>query len=160
PMTFLVLAPRAGALESSLGFMLELFADRFAVRARYLQPKEGEPIDESGLTAALNEACRAGMPAVVMGTSFGFVHALDALRGARFALPPGSRAMHTGGFKGRSREVAPDELRAAIAGAFGLEIGSVVGEYGMTELSSQLYEGTLRALRGLPVASDAHGVFF
>ena len=37
-----------------------------------------------------------------MGTSFAFVHALDLLAGARFALPPGSRAMHTGGFKGRS----------------------------------------------------------
>jgi hypothetical protein len=159
-MTAVILGPRAGAAgESSLGFMLELFADRFATAAHYVQPKEGMPIDEKALSTALGDACRAGAPAVVMGTSFAFVHALDALRGAGFALPPGSRAMHTGGFKGRSREVAPADLRAAIVAAFGLDAGSVVGEYGMTELSSQLYEGTLRALRGLPVASAEHGVF-
>jgi hypothetical protein len=67
--------------------------------------------------------------------------------------------MHTGGFKGRSREVHSDELRSAIARAFGLAEAFVVGEYGMTELSSQLYEGTLRSALGLPVASSRHGVF-
>jgi hypothetical protein len=159
-MTAAILGPRPGAPgESSLGFMLDLFASRFAIAAHYLQPKEGEPIDGARLAAALGDACGAGEPVAVMGTSFAFVHALDALAGARFALPPGSRAMHTGGFKGRSREVAPAELRAAIAATFGLETGAVVGEYGMTELSSQLYEGTLRALRGLAVATDVHGVF-
>jgi Acyl-protein synthetase, LuxE len=159
-MTALVLAPRtSAATESSLGFMIDLFADRFAARTHHLQPTEKEPIEKASLVAAAGAACAAGAPAVVMGTSFAFVHALDALAGTRFALPPGSRAMHTGGFKGRSREVAPDLLRAEIAGAFGIESGAVVGEYGMTELSSQLYEGTLRALRGLPVARAEHGVF-
>jgi hypothetical protein len=51
--------------------------------------------------------------------------------------------MLTGGFKGRSREVPAAELRAAIAGAFAIPDAAVVGEYGMTELSSQLYEATL-----------------
>jgi hypothetical protein len=157
-MTALIVGPRAVG-DSSLGFMLDLFADRLASRTRHLQPKEGEPIERAALVAALDEACAAGAPAVVMGTSFAFVHALDALGGARFMLPPGSRAMHTGGFKGRSREVAPEVLRAEIASAFGLETGAVVGEYGMTELSSQLYEGTLRALRGLPTPRAAHGTF-
>src|SRR5439155_3604069 len=73
--------------------------------------------------------------------------------------PPGSRAMHTGGYKGGSREVAPAALRGDIANAFGLETSAVVGEYGMTELSSQLYEGTLRAARGLPTPSSKHGSF-
>jgi hypothetical protein len=67
--------------------------------------------------------------------------------------------MHTGGFKGRSREVPSDELRAAIASAFGIAAEAVVGEYGMTELSSQLYEGTLRATAGLPAPAARHGVF-
>src|SRR5262249_26293027 len=74
-------------------------------------------------------------------------------------LPEGSRAMHTGGFKGRSREVAPHELRAAMASTFGIATQCVVGEYGMTELSSQLYEGTLRASAGLPTPATRHGVF-
>ena len=67
--------------------------------------------------------------------------------------------MHTGGFKGRSREVAPGELRRAISEAFGLPDGAIVGEYGMTELSSQLYEGCLRKHLGFEAPSIAHGVF-
>ncbi len=50
--------------------------------------------------------------------------------------------MQTGGFKGRSREVDAVELRVAIAKALGVDERRVVGEYGMTELSSQFYEAT------------------
>jgi hypothetical protein len=67
--------------------------------------------------------------------------------------------MHTGGFKGRSREVAQDELIRCMAETFGVPESAVVGEYGMTELSSQLYEGTFRAARGLPAPSARHGTF-
>ena len=52
--------------------------------------------------------------------------------------------MQTGGFKGRSREVEPDELRRAISRRYGVPETHIVAEYGMTELSSQLYETTLR----------------
>ncbi len=145
--------------ESSLEFMMRLFVERFAVRADYVQETRIAPIDRGDVERACDGAARTGAPVILMGTSFAFVHALDVLAGARFALAPGSRAMHTGGFKGKSREVSPDVLRSAIAGAFGLETGSVVGEYGMTELSSQLYEGTLRALRGAPVVAARHGAF-
>ena len=48
--------------------------------------------------------------------------------------------MPTGGFKGRSREIEPGALRGMIAEAFGLVEADVLGEYGMTELSSQGYE--------------------
>ncbi len=66
--------------------------------------------------------------------------------------------MQTGGFKGRSREVPPDTLRGMVAGAFGVPPDHVVSEYGMTELSSQLYEGTLAAaLAGRPPAR--YGVY-
>ena len=52
--------------------------------------------------------------------------------------------MQTGGFKGRSREVSVEELREGVSLALQLGPGRVVGEYGMTELTSQLYEGTIR----------------
>ena len=149
----------AGPGDSSLGFMLGLFADRFAVRAHRTTAVRGAPIDGADLAAVCDAASRADAPVIVMGTSFAFVHALDALGGARFTLPPGSRAMHTGGYKGRSREVAPDALRMDIAATFGLDTDAVVGEYGMTELSSQLYEGTLRSRRGLSAPSSQHGFF-
>jgi len=148
-----------GEGDSSLGFMLGLFADRFAVRTHRTTTARGAPIDSADLTAVCDAVCRAEAPVIVMGTSFAFVHALDALGGARFALPPGSRAMHTGGYKGRSREVAPDSLRTDIAATFGLDTDAVVGEYGMTELSSQLYEGTLRVRRGLWAPISRHGFF-
>jgi hypothetical protein len=154
-----VLGARQGpGADSSLGFMLDLFANRFAARARYVQSKAHDPVDGSAVRGACRDACETGAPVIVMGTSFAFVHALDALGGEGIALPPGSRAMHTGGFKGRSREVAPAALRADIASTFRLDSRAVVGEYGMTELSSQLYEGTLRASRGLE-ATAQHGVF-
>ena len=52
--------------------------------------------------------------------------------------------MQTGGFKGRSRELAPDAMRAWLSESFGLGEPWIVAEYGMTELSSQLYETSLR----------------
>src|SRR5690606_7542375 len=45
--------------------------------------------------------------------------------------------------KGRSREIAAAELRHRLAETFRIDESCVVGEYGMTELSSQLYEGTV-----------------
>jgi hypothetical protein len=51
--------------------------------------------------------------------------------------------MQTGGFKGRTREVPAEQLREEVARAFGIDPVFVIGEYGMTELTSQLYEGTV-----------------
>jgi hypothetical protein len=149
----IVLAPAPDeAPDSSLGFMIDRFASRLerpsSVHLR------GGVLDVDGLERACAAAREAGEPALVMGTSFAFVHLLDASEGRELALPAGSRAMQTGGFKGRSREVAPGELRAAIARLFAIEDAAVVGEYGMTELSSQLYEATLVA-----PGTARHGVY-
>src|SRR5262249_42763355 len=84
-----------------------------------------------------------GRPVVVLGTSFAFVHLLDALGADRLPLPPSSRVMQTGGFKGKSREVSPAELRAALAAAFRLDERRIGAEDGMTEPPSQFYEPTL-----------------
>ena len=51
--------------------------------------------------------------------------------------------MDTGGFKGRSREVARDELYGLYCDVFGLQKQYLVNEYGMTELGSQFYDATL-----------------
>ncbi len=47
--------------------------------------------------------------------------------------------MQTGGFKGRSREVTPDRLARMMSDRLGIPLDHIVGEYGMTELSSQAY---------------------
>jgi hypothetical protein len=51
--------------------------------------------------------------------------------------------MDTGGFKGRSREVSREELLHLYQDVLGVPPCRVVGEYGMTEMSSQFYEATL-----------------
>lgn len=143
----LILAPPLDEVpDSSLGFMIDRFAARLGGPASW-HVRNGA-LDAAGFARACAEARAANEPAIVLGTSFAFVHLLEArLPEGATLLPEGSRAMQTGGFKGRSREVPAEELRAAIARSLGVPPSHVVGEYGMTELSSQLYEGTIAAAR-------------
>jgi len=133
--------PPDEAADSSLVHMIALFAH--TQRGPVSFHLDGGALDPRTVAAACARARKRSRPALLFGTSFAFVHLLDVAASFDLSLPEGSRAMLTGGFKGRSREVAASELRASIAGAFGLRDAAVVGEYGMTELSSQLYEGTL-----------------
>jgi hypothetical protein len=155
-MQLLLLVPTEEELpESSLGYMLARFVEWFGAEgSRWIWPvssveargpaREQNDDGLGQLDRALRAAERDGRPLALLGTSFAFVHALDALAGARYRLPPKSRVMQTGGFKGRSREVAPDAMRAWLSESFGVAEPWIVAEYGMTELSSQLYETTLR----------------
>lgn len=81
-------------------------------------------------------------PLLVVGTAFSFVHLLDEMRARdlRLQLPAGSRVMETGGYKGRSREMAKAELHALIAERLGVPAENIICEYGMSELSSQAYQ--------------------
>jgi Acyl-protein synthetase, LuxE len=133
--------PPEEATDSSLVHMIALFAGAQAGPVTW--HLAGGALDPAAVERACAAARASGRSALLTGTSFAFVHLLDGAAGLDLRLPAGSRAMLTGGFKGRSREVPAGELRAAIAGAFGLPGAAVVGEYGMTELSSQLYEATL-----------------
>lgn len=140
PRVVVALAPDPGEPgTSSLGFMLRAFMERFdgRPRSRWLVSDAG--VDLAGLRRAVETA----EPLLVLATSFALVALLDALGGERLETPDDTVVMQTGGFKGRSREVDPAELRARVASALGIDEARVVGEYGMTELTSQLYEGTL-----------------
>jgi hypothetical protein len=130
------------SLSTMVGFAVDAFGD--AGSAWVADPETG--LDLAAATAALEAAEGEGRPTLLVGTAFAFVHLVDALdeRGASFALPHGSRAMETGGFKGRSRTVAPDELYEGIARVTGVPAGRIVNEYGMTELLSQFWEPVLR----------------
>jgi hypothetical protein len=149
----LVLGPSADeAPDSSLAHMCALFARSLTSQGAALQPfVRAGVLDVDALRRAVSSL--GTVPAIVLATSFALVHLLDALAGDVLALPPGSRVMQTGGTKGRSREVAVGELRSAVARAFAVDERSVVGEYGMTELSSQFWEATL----AMPGAR--HGVY-
>jgi hypothetical protein len=90
----------------------------------------------------LREAIRGNRGVCIASTAFALVRLLDEMdrRGICFALPRGSRVMETGGFKGRTRTVARDELYARIVAGFALANDAIVAEYGMTELTSQYYD--------------------
>lgn len=171
----LVLSPSiAEQPDSSLSFMLDRFARALARPPAFLvhvgtrrsqKPRDAaDPpppqafIDIASLERDAAAARAERAPALVLATTLALVRLLDEAGSADLRLPEGSRIMQTGGFKGRSRELAPDVLRRMVARAFNVRKDHVVGEYGMTELSSQLYEGTLAAAHGkgplLP-----HGVY-
>jgi hypothetical protein len=89
----------------------------------------------------------ANRPIAIVGTAFSFVHLLDhfAQNNMRYRLAEGSRAMETGGYKGRSRVLAKTELHSLIIKHLGIAPSHIVCEYGMSELSSQAYDTTIPA---------------
>jgi hypothetical protein len=123
--------------------MLARFAEWFAAGPTLFALRDGA-LEVDALGRALRDAERDHAPVALLGTSFAFVHAEDALGATRFTLPEGSRIMQTGGYKGRSRELDPAEMRETLSARYGVPVHRIVAEYGMTELSSQLYETTLR----------------
>lgn len=148
-MRFLAPGPDE-APDSSLTHMFETLRRAEGSPESAYDLRDGR-LDLAAFEAAAERARNAERPLVVAGTSFAFVHFLDDPATAgdeRWRLPAGSRVMETGGFKGRSRSVPRDVLRAEIAGRFGLEEGAVVNQYGMTELGSQFYDSTLVDPRG------------
>lgn len=106
----------------------------------------GDTLDWKRLATVLRDAEASGEPVALLGTSFAYVHLLDALEreGLFFSLPAGSRLLDTGGYKGRSREVGAEELRSLFAQRLGIADEWCVNYYGMTEISTQYYDSTLR----------------
>ena len=142
-MRLVILAPHEDeAHDSSLEYMLARFAEWFATQCTWVC-RHGV-LDLELLTEQLRNAEASGEPVALLGTSFAFVHAEDGLDDRRFKLPSRSRVMQTGGYKGRSREVDREVLLAAIRARYGVPAPWVVNEFGATELSSQMYETTLR----------------
>jgi len=148
--------PPADAPDSSLGHMLELFVRELGTPATpaqtYFVDREGI-IDLDAFDSRVARALVEDQAVLLLGTSFAFVHLLEALGEDTFRLPPGSRVMQTGGYKGKSREVPAPTLRRELGRVFHVPSPSIVAEYGMTELTSQFYEWTLHDERA------SHGVY-
>jgi hypothetical protein len=130
--------------DSSLSFMVD------HVLARHGGPESTTTFGSRGVEVAKARSWagarqREGRPVLILATAFALVQWLDGLDrlDLRFRLPAGSVLFETGGFKGRTTEVARDELLRRIAERLGLPAGQVVREYGMTELTSQCYTRSL-----------------
>lgn len=139
PHVFLA-PPFAEAPSSSLSYMLSAIDQRFGEPGGGFFVR-GDALDFDGICAAL-----AGVrPVAIFGTAFAFVHFADWCRSRRlqFLLAPSSRVVETGGFKGKSREVARGDLYLSFEALFGVPPAFCVSEYGMCELGSQWYDANL-----------------
>jgi hypothetical protein len=132
--------PPSEAPRSSLSHMFAVLLDAFGTPGSTFV---GDPAvgGVERLQSSLTDALGAREAVFLMGPAFAFVHAIEQLRvrGKEFDLPTGSRLFQTGGFKGRSRAVAPEALELAYREVFGISSRGVVHEYGMAELASQFY---------------------
>jgi hypothetical protein len=140
-----VLAPSTRELpDSSLSHMFEVALRELGDASSACFVRGGE-LDALSLLRFLDDASAAAAPVALCGTAFAFVHLLDALaaRGRTFARPAGSRALETGGFKGRARVRPQRELYAEIEARLGIPAARIVNQYGMTELGSQFYDSVL-----------------
>ena len=140
-----LLPPPDEAPDSSLSAMAGFAVERWGDEDRsgwFVDPDGG--LDVDALATALAGLAEDGSPVVVLATAFALVHWLDAGR-SPVRLPPGSRVMETGGFKGRSRSVERGALYAGVSASLGVPVERIVNEYGMTELLSQFWEPVLAA---------------
>ncbi len=145
-MRLFILTPSpADAPHASLSHMMEevraVFGDdgsRYYVERERLQ-----------MERLVYDLAEVDTPVCLLGTSFSFVHLMDhyAHHGFPCVLPEGSRMMDTGGFKGRSREVSREWIYATAGALWGLRPENCVNEYGMTEMTSQFYDGVVGQMR-------------
>ncbi len=127
--------------NSSLAHYLALAASEFGTpESRHFIGPQG--LDSAGLCDMLAQAERSGAPCAVLGATYSFVHLMDDLRqrGTAFRLPPGSRVLDTGGYKGQSRELPLDAFYAQLSALLGIDRSLCINMYGMTELSTQFYD--------------------
>jgi hypothetical protein len=141
--------PPAQAPHSSLVHMFEIIRrDLARSGSRFLGSvaEDGAWVLElAAVIEVLREASHTGQRLLMLGTAFSFVHLLDCLaeQDLWFELPPGSRALETGGYKGRSRSLPKPELHGLISQRLGIPPQQILCEYGMSELSSQAYDSAL-----------------
>src|SRR5262245_8055598 len=140
--------PPAQAPHSSLVHMFETVRRELGATGSVFTGAVSDGVwilDLTQTVSVFRRAVSTNRPIAILGTAFGFVHLLDhcSARGIRFVLPPGSRALETGGYKGRSRSLSKEELHEFIATLLGIPSSHIVREYGMTELSSQAYDQTV-----------------
>ena len=130
--------------HSSLSHMMEI------VRKEYGSPDSAYYLNECGLEILklqrdLDRACEKNRPVMLLGITLAFHQFMEHCRkgSIRFRLPPGSRLMDTGGFKGRKIRLSKGTLYSHYGEILGIPPSHIVNEYGMTEMASQFYDNVL-----------------
>lgn len=143
--------PAEQVLHSSLVHMFDFVRQQAGANGEMFVGRAGVDgawaLNFDAAFAALNSNHKK--PLLVVGTAFSFVHLLDemAARNLRVQLPPESRVMETGGYKGRSRSMPKAELHRLITEHLGVSGAHIICEYGMSELSSQAYDSPRSKVR-------------
>lgn len=151
------LAPSAAdAPRSSLSHMLDMIRTQWCEDGGAWVSASFE-LDAVGAWGQLESAARTGRPVLLLSTSFGLVQLLEHEPQRRLDLPARSRVMDTGGYKGRTRELTRDQLLANVARQLGVQPAMCENEYGMSELSSQAWLGTIAATCGRPLPGTSGG---
>lgn len=138
-------AARLDEPHSSLWFMANRVVAGLAKSGRWIllggEPRFSEADEEFTRAEAAEE------PLLLIGTTLLYMAYFERLEaaGRSFRLPAGTRAMDTGGAKGRRGEFTRDEVTAEFGKRLGIPPSHVVNEYGMTEMGSQFYENHLLA---------------
>lgn len=126
---FLARSPEA-APDSSLSYMFgTLLKESGAVGDRWLMDVDGR-MDVDGLRGA-------NSPVALFSTAIALLRCAE--QSAPLKLPEGSWIFETGGYKGESIRLEPEEFRAQVSRHFGVPVDRIFNEYSMTELSSQFY---------------------
>ncbi len=144
-MTMFVLSPGDDEMpNSSLAHYFTVAVQTFGRADSRFFFRAGR-LDVDAFLDAVAAAHAAAQPVMVLGATFAYAHVVDALRarGVRAVLPPGSLVFDTGGMKGHGRELRREAFHAWMAEWFGVTADRCINMYGMTELSSQLYDQTL-----------------
>jgi hypothetical protein len=124
------LCPNAAEFpDSSLGHMIQILSPQ---AQSFFSKQHG----------VLSEACWAALqtaktPVFLASTALALAALLET--GASAKLPAGSVLMITGGYKGQLRSIPESELHDAAKKQLGSDT-RLIREYGMTELSSQLWD--------------------
>jgi acyl-CoA synthetase (AMP-forming)/AMP-acid ligase II len=145
--TLLIIAPSPEMVpQMIMAYGMNRLREYFGLPAsRFLVGKEG--FEVKALIDELRRSEKERIPVTICGGSFGFVNFFDHCREKKlkFELPPGSRTLDAGGFKGRSREVKREEFVSDCEAVLGIKKEYCINLLGMTEISSQFYDNTLQS---------------
>ena len=145
-LPILSLIPSAVARpDSSLAQMVEWAIERFGSSGSATYAT-ADHLDFDAFARALRRSEGDGRPVCIMTTTGALIRFFDHCRDAgwSFRLPHSSRLMDTGGTKGAPRPLSRHGMLQAIWNVFAIPGYFVANEYGMTELSSQLYDNVIR----------------
>jgi len=145
-LRFLIIAPSPEqAPHMIMAYGMEQLRQSFGLPgSRFLVGEQGFIPEE--LIRELRNAEQENIPVALIGASLGFLAFFDYCHAKKisFQLPPGSRTLDAGGYKGRTRTIAKDEFLSLVFTCLGIHQQMSVNLLGMTELGSQLYDNSLK----------------